>query len=189
MKKIKVQYGQSIFDIATMQYGSIDSAWLIVDDNKLASGLDTDFFGGEELLIRTTGITSNNTSEYFKRFDFVINNSDLDEIEGIVSQLRIVLLKIINEINGNGAIMIDVFGGVAPYTFEWRIQDTDQLISTSQNLINASAGTYKVKVTDSVDNFVQLEYLVISVDENVTYLTDDFGNIIVDENGNPIIVL
>ncbi|MBL4706048.1 MAG: hypothetical protein JKY54_16095, partial [Flavobacteriales bacterium] len=45
--------------------------------------------------------------------------------------------------NGQGAINIDVTGGTAPYTFSWTGG------STSEDLLNASAGTYTVTVSDA----------------------------------------
>jgi len=45
--------------------------------------------------------------------------------------------------NGAGAINIDVTGGTAPYSFSWTGG------STSEDLLNASAGTYTVTVSDA----------------------------------------
>jgi hypothetical protein len=47
-----------------------------------------------------------------------------------------------NQCNGSASVM--VAGGVAPYTFMW----SPQLITT-QNLVNACAGTYTIMVTDA----------------------------------------
>ncbi|MFT7611852.1 MAG: subtilisin-like proprotein convertase family protein/uncharacterized protein affecting Mg2+ [Parvicellaceae bacterium] len=61
------------------------------------------------------------------------------------STLSISTNFITDEICGNaqGAINIDVTGGTAPYTFSWTGG------STSEDLLNASAGTYTVTVTDA----------------------------------------
>lgn len=188
MKQIKVNYGQSIFDIAVQQYGSLDMIWFIIDDNKLSDGIDSDLTGGQTLMIRTD-VEFNTTAEYFERFGGVVNNSDYDIIPGIIASIQIVLLSITNETaGGDGSISIDVTGGVLPYSFEWRNQETYVVISNAQNLIAASAGIYKVKVTDGDGNIAELQNLTISVTDNNIYLIDDFGNLISDENGNPIVV-
>jgi len=48
--KIKVQYGQSLMDIAVQQYGSAGALWDLAADNGHA--LDADVFAGDELVIR-----------------------------------------------------------------------------------------------------------------------------------------
>jgi hypothetical protein len=188
MKEIKTHFSQSIFDLAVQYYGSIDAVWNIIDDNNLSDGLDTDLTGGQILRIRTD-VEFNTTAEYFSRFSQVINNSDYDVIPGIVTTIKIMLVSVVNESSGgDGSITIDVSGGVLPYSFEWRNQETNVVISSAQNLNAASGGIYKVKVTDAESNTAELQNITISVSDNNVYLVDDFGNIISDENGNPIVV-
>ena len=182
-----VRYGQSLMDIASMYYGDVQSIWKLIDDNQLT--VDFDFQGGESLLIDPTFSTNTSISNYFQLNPFVVNNSDNDPIAGIVYALKLTLLQIGNEINGgDGYITIDVSGGVTPYSFEWTDQ-TSTVVSNQQNLINASAGTYAVKVTDNVGTIVSQSFLVVSVGTNNVYLVDDFGNLILDGNGNPIVVV
>jgi hypothetical protein len=189
MRNYVVQYGQSVFDLAMNVYGDISKVWDIVDDNNFADGLDTDLEGGQVVLLRDgIQLTANTITEYFNRYPAIINNSDYEDT-GILGVLRIILKQIGNEDKGgDGFIIIDVQGGKAPFQFVWKNQDTDTIISTSQNLVAASAGTYSVTVVDSDGNEKSLTNLVISVVDNTVYLVDEFGNYITDENGNFIIV-
>jgi hypothetical protein len=185
MNTTSVKYGQSIFDIALQQYGDISAVWNIIDDNQLT--LDIDFDGGETLSIQT-GIT-NTIAQYFAQTTNIVNNSDLDQIDDVIDSLSIVLKQIANENKGgDGYILIDVNGGTTPYSYQWVDMNTGNLLATTQNLNGASAGTYRVTVTDANNQQAQLQYLVVGVVDNNKYLTDDFGNLITDGNGNPIIV-
>lgn len=175
-------------DVATMYYGDIQSIWKLIDDNQLT--VDSDLRGGDDLLIDPTFSTNTSISNYFKLNPFIINNSDNDIVLGIVYTLKLTLLQIGNEIHGgDGYILIDVSGGVAPYSFEWVDMGTNTVVSNQQNLVNASSGTYSIKVTDSSSTIVSQSYLVIAVGDLNTYLVDDFGNLILDGNGNPIVVI
>lgn len=189
MRNYVVQYGQSIYDLAVNIYGDISRVWDLVDDNSFIDGLDTDLEGGQTLLVREgLELTANTITEYFNRYPAIINNSDYEDT-GILAVLRIVLKQIGNEnVGGDGYILIDVFGGKAPYQFTWKNQDTDAIISTSQNLVAASSGTYSVTVLDEDGNEKTLSNLIISVADNTVYLVDEFGNYVTDENGNYIIV-
>ena len=50
--------------------------------------------------------------------------------------------------NNSGSINLDVSGGTAPYTFEWR-DTTNRIISTNKDLNNLNVGTYTCTVTDN----------------------------------------
>jgi len=50
---------------------------------------------------------------------------------------------------GAGSITLTVTGGVSPYTFLWRSEQTGALVSTAQSPTNLSPGTYRVTVTDT----------------------------------------
>lgn len=189
MRNYVVQYGQSVFDLAVNLYGDVSKVWDIIDDNLFAEGIDTDLEGGQIVLLRDgTQLTANTITEYFNRYPAIINNSDYEDT-GILAALRIILKQIGNEDKGgDGFIIIDIQGGKAPYQFTWKNQDNDMVVSTSQNLVAASSGTYSVAVLDADGNEKTLTNLVISVVDNTVYLVDEFGNYITDENGNFIIV-
>lgn len=189
MKNVIVYYGQSIWDVALQYYGDLAMVWNLIDDNNFVNGLDTDLEGGQVLSIREgSEMISNNISEYFNKFPAIINNSDYEET-GIIGVLQILLKQIGNEIQGgDGFILIDILGGKSPFQFIWKNQYTDQVVSTAQNLVAASSGTYSVTVIDADNNESLLSNLVISVSVDTNYLIDDFGNIVVDEFGNPILV-
>lgn len=186
MRDYIVQYGQSIFDIAVNLYGDISRVWDIIDDNALT--LDSDLEGGQVLKIRDgAALTANTITEYFNKYPAIVNNSDFEDT-GIIGTLKIVLKSIGNEnLGGDGFILIDIIGGKAPYEFVWKNQDTDTVVSSSQNLTAANGGTYSVTVVDSDGSEYTLSNLTISVADNTIYLVDDFGNYLVDENGNYIV--
>lgn len=50
MKTIKVQSGQTFFDIALQEYGCVEGELFILEDNNLSS--DSDAYTGQELQIR-----------------------------------------------------------------------------------------------------------------------------------------
>lgn len=189
MKEHIVQYGQSIFDIAVNIYGDISGVWDIIDDNSLTEGLDSDLEGGQVLMIREgETFTANTITEYFNRYPAFINNSDYEDF-GVIVAFSLILREIGNENNGNdGYVIIDIVGGKADYSFQWVNVDTGAIVSTSQNLVAAPAGTYSVTSVDADSNEATLTNLVISVVDNTVYLVDDFGNIVSDDEGNLIIV-
>lgn len=187
MKDYVVQYGQSIYDLSINLYGDLSKVWDIIDDNGFVNGLDTDLEGGQVVLIREgVDLNANTITEYFTRFPAIVNNSDY-EYTGIVGVLEVILKAIGNEVKGgDGYILIDVVGGSAPYSFEWKNQDTGEIISNSQNLTAASAGRYSVTVTDADGIVVTLTDSIIVAD-TVVYIIDEFGNYIVDGQSNNLI--
>lgn len=65
----------------------------------------------------------------------------------------------------NGAIDVTPFGGVAPYTYLWSTG------ATTEDLQNAGAGTFTVKVTDAVGCAVEKSFtLRLSVTLSVTFV-------------------
>ena len=81
----------------------------------------------------------------------------------------------------NGAISTNISGGISPYVYYW-YNAQNNLISNNQNLVNLSAGTYKLYVVDA-NNCVGFENIVvgntailpISVTANLTNI-DCFGD-------------
>jgi hypothetical protein len=184
-----VSDGQSIFDLAINLYGDLSQVWNLIDDNNFTAGLDTDLVGGQVVSIRDgIQLTANTITEYFNRYPCIVNNSDYEDT-GIIGALKLFLIEIGNEINGgDGFIIIDIQGGLAPFSFSWKNQDTNTIVSNSQNLTASNGGTYSVTVVDDNGNEATLINLVISVMDNTVYLTDEFGNNITDQDGNPIVI-
>lgn len=72
----------------------------------------------------------------------------------------------------SGAIALQVSGGRAPYTFEWR-NAAGVIISTNGDLTNVMPGTYTVRVTESSGNVLVRTYTVgsqsnLALDVDVT---------------------
>ncbi|BDC98443.1 gliding motility-associated C-terminal domain-containing protein [Persicobacter psychrovividus] len=74
--------------------------------------------------------------------------------------------------NTNGAISLNITGGVAPLTYEWNTGDA------SDELQNIAAGTYSVTVTDanSCTGFVEVEVLDNTDSPNLSVATTDQSN-------------
>ncbi|UJP64576.1 DUF7507 domain-containing protein [Mongoliitalea daihaiensis] len=60
--------------------------------------------------------------------------------------------------NSNGAINITVTGGEGNLTYSWTRDG--QVVGTNQNLTNINAGTYQVRITDSLGCFVEETFIV-----------------------------
>lgn len=182
MREIKVLDGQNIFDIAVQFYGSVEvGLFKLLDDNGLT--LDSNIEAGQVLIIDDN--ISNTNTKYFQKEKIIINNTDYEDVPAIIEELSIIIISIGNEMRaGDGYINIRVSGGTKPYSYEWT--SDGNLVSTKQNLVNASAGTYTLTVTDSAGQIKQITDLFIAIGDNAIYLVDSFGNLIVDGNGNPI---
>jgi hypothetical protein len=172
----RVQDGQSLMDVAVQWYGTVEAINLLTNDNNLS--LNDSVKSGDVLTLREDLVRL--------RIDQnVINNNDnYDQITG---ELRVLLSDVSNETQHNlGWIIIDVLGGSAPYSYEWR-NETDVLISTSQNLISIGAGTYTVTVTDAE---MTVATLTVTISSTIiyNYLIDQFNDIIIDEVGDGILV-
>lgn len=183
MKEIKVQDGQNLFDIAIQNYGSLEAGlFKLLDDNGLT--LDSNIEANDSLLIDES--VTNSNKKYFQKENITINNIDFEDVPAIVEDLSVTVISIGNELfAGDGYINIDVAGGSKPYFIEW-IGADNNLVSTKQNLVAASAGTYTVTVTDSAGIMRSVSDLFIAIGDNAIYLVDSFGNLIVDGSGNPI---
>jgi hypothetical protein len=62
---------------------------------------------------------------------------------------------------GNGAINLNISGGVLPYSFQWSTGQTDQ------NLSNLEAGDYSVTVTDAANCQVSQDFSIVNSDLEV----------------------
>lgn len=170
-----VQDGQTHYDICVQLYGDIQKLPILFADNELTYN-DT-LVAGTVLKIRPELVVLDIDQT-------VINNNDnIDRLSGI---LRIDLLAVGPETNYNtGYILIDVLGGVAPYTFEW-YNSLNELIRTTQNLINIPSDTYTVYVTDADSTVVSLTIFVTSIYIEF-YLIDHNSDPVIDEVGDYIL--
>lgn len=53
MKVVEIKYGQSLFDIAIQEYGSVEGVFWLVEDNNL-SGIVDNVYEGDTLNVRET---------------------------------------------------------------------------------------------------------------------------------------
>jgi hypothetical protein len=170
-----VQEGQSSYDICTQLYGDVEKINILFADNDISYN-DT-LEAGRVLTIRPELVV-------LQKDQTVINNDD--NIDRLSGELRIVLLKVEPETNYNqGYILIDVLGGVLPYTFEW-YNSNNELIRTLQNLTNIPSDTYTVYVTDAENTIVSLTVYVTAIYIEF-YLIDHFGEKVMDESGDFIL--
>jgi hypothetical protein len=176
---IVISDGQSVFDIAAQYYGSTDQVWTVLEDNLM--NLDINLKSGDKVYIRDSGLTST-VYKYLKINNYLINNSDNQEIEDQIEVLSARVIEIKNEdAISLGYILIEVFGGKKPYSFSWSNGQT------GQNLVGAPAGTYSVVITDSNGTIITLSNLVVSVKQQ-SYLVDENGNPVIDEFGSYIVI-
>ena len=68
--------------------------------------------------------------------------------------------------DSNGAVFVDVIGGVQPYTFDWSNN------TTAQNAENLVAGDYSVTIVDANGCSKQLSTTIVEPEKLVTSLTD-----------------
>jgi hypothetical protein len=183
MSKIKVYEGQSIYDIAVQEYGSVEGLFYLLADNNLT--LDSNLKSGAELVVRDSIIKA--AALVIKKNNQVVNNMAYLHQED-TDTITIIILQINPEDEGkDGSILIDVEGGSSPYKFLWT-NNEGATVSTSQNLTAAAAGTYNVTVTDSKGRTETIQNLTITLIDNNTYLTDSDGNVLIDQDHNQISV-
>jgi hypothetical protein len=183
MSKIKVYEGQSIYDVAVQQYGSVEALFYLLADNNL--NLDSNLKSGAELEVRDSIIKA--AALVIKKNNQVVNNMAYLYQED-TDTITIIILKINPENEGNdGSILIDVEGGSSPYMFLWTNYE-GATVSTSQNLTAAAAGTYNVTVTDSKGRTETIQNLSINLIDDNTYLTDSDSKVFIDQDYNKITV-
>jgi hypothetical protein len=66
-------------------------------------------------------------------------------------------------VSANGALYVNVSGGVAPYTYAW----SDG--STGRDLLNKLPGVYSFTVTDNVGNKTKKDYLISAEEATMTF--------------------
>ncbi len=167
----KVQNGQSIYDIVVQNYGSLEFTEVFLTDNALT--YDDALTSGQIVKLRPELVQLAIDNK-------VINNAD--NIARLTGVLRIIVLAVGNEINGDdGFIFIDVQGGVPGYTFLWSNG------STLQNLTGLTTGTYSVTVTDAESTTASVT-ITISSNVDYSYLIDETASYVIDENGERILI-
>ena len=182
--QVTVRPNQSLFDIAIQEYGRAEAAFAVAKENDLS--ITEDLTTGQ-ILNLPEGIKKDIVAEHVQNVKLVIASDYTTTEEFDDTPLSVSLTQLINEQYGaDGYIGIEVRGGIKPYAFSWTDENMVE-VSTSQNLNWAQAGQYNVLVTDDEGTQVTLQALIVSVGDNNVYLVDEFGNFIVDENGEPII--
>ncbi len=87
-------------------------------------------------------------------------------VEDLSLNFEVTNVSLLGE--SDGAIVIDVAGGVSPYSYNWSNGET------TKDLSNIIAGEYTVEVTDSEDRF--LEETITVTEPDTGKLTDIDGN-------------
>jgi len=64
----------------------------------------------------------------------------------------------------NGRILVNIMGGVSPYTFEWTLNGN--VIATVQNPTGLAAGTYRLRLTDDNGCTVLSDPIVVPISTN-----------------------
>ncbi|MBS1506032.1 MAG: LysM peptidoglycan-binding domain-containing protein [Bacteroidetes bacterium] len=156
-----VQSGQSIFDVVLQFYHDISYVQKFLTDNGLT--IDDSLTSGQVVKIDTTIVN-------MPVDNYVINNSDY--VDFYTGDLRIIVLSIGDDTGtSNGFAMVQVKGGVLPYSYNWSNG------ATTQNLNGVSSGAYTLVVTDSI-----LTTATVTVDINFTYVE----YYIIDHAGLPV---
>lgn len=174
---IPVKEGQTLYDIAVQWYGDISGYWWLLADNGLT--VESEVRAGDLLNIRDAD-TIADPAIYFRSTKREVNNSDA--VSPGALPLTVEVKELQNEIvGGDGFILLDVKGGVAPYGFHWSNG------STRKNLLHASSGEYTVTVEDSLGAQVILT-LFISATTQSGYLTTHSGDFILTKHGDRITI-
>lgn len=99
-KQITVEQGQSVWDIALQEYGSVSEVFRLLADNpQLTSGLNTQLAAGQKLQIQRTpsGLPDADLVEVFRRNQVKINTGDDIAIENYLLQENYFLIQQENE--------------------------------------------------------------------------------------------
>ena len=98
------------------------------------------------------------------------------------AELATTLVNIINEIGDNedGAVLVDVTGGVMPYEYRW-VDSNNVVVGTEQDIDSLAAGTYQLFVTDANGCVVSSAYTI----QNITSTNDPALNALIRVYPNP----
>jgi len=180
-----VEDGQSVYDIATMFYGSPDKVEKIFEMNPELN-YNSVLYSGQKIKLKFNKAFE--SKNYY--VDNIVNNTDVEY--RTFSELTAKILQVGYETSDSlGFIYVDVYGGTRPYTFLWSNG------TTTQNLLAITTGTYTLTVTDddgtqvTVTTFVQYynpntKYLVAPAVPR-EYYTGPYDNILTS-NGDRILI-
>ena len=69
---LKVLDGQSLFDIATQEFGSLEDLFILLTDNNLA--INERLTSGQDLVINKTGVGNEDIKKFVTLKDITMNN-------------------------------------------------------------------------------------------------------------------
>ena len=69
---LKVLDGQSLFDIATQEFGSLEDLFVLLTDNNLA--INERLTSGQDLVINKTGVGNEDVKKFVTLKDITMNN-------------------------------------------------------------------------------------------------------------------
>lgn len=76
----KVEYGQDIYDLCIQEYGSMETVFLVLEDNPIID-LETQLISGQELIFRIelpVTVPRNENVGYFRTSKRRVNNKDIE---------------------------------------------------------------------------------------------------------------
>jgi hypothetical protein len=102
-------------------------------------------------LSSNTSFVFNNLNAGFYTVNILANGQPCESVQCVISEPNPILIAgTVNNVQccgaANGAVVIAVSGGIAPYYFQWN--GSNNFISTSQNIVSLPSGQYSVQVTD-----------------------------------------
>ena len=85
MSVLKIQEGQSLFDIVLQEFGTLDNIGNFMADNPSIL-VNDEFFSGQEVTINSENIGDNDIKAKFIKINFVTNNKDDNFIVSVQDQ-------------------------------------------------------------------------------------------------------
>ena len=80
---LKVLDGQSLFDIATQEFGSLEDLFVLLTDNNLA--INERLTSGQDLVINKTGVGNEDIKKFVTLKDITMNNFQGQKVPPLVS--------------------------------------------------------------------------------------------------------
>lgn len=80
---LKVLEGQSLFDISTQEFGSLEDLFILLTDNNLA--INDRLTSGQDLVINKTGVGNEDVKKFVTLKDITMNNFQGQKVPPLLS--------------------------------------------------------------------------------------------------------